>query len=421
MKIFIGSSSEAANNKNPNNILLKVAGILRGAGAEPVAWNDDDYNLFVVGNTTIENLETIVPRENIDASVFIYSTDDIIWWRDKINNKTIEKNAPRDNVLFEHGLFSGILGRKKSIIVKYGNVDKMPSDLYGVTYIDLSEDNKESGKSKLIRWVNDLETQLDITPNGQNNDNTGIGLNNADNLVIPTKIDETTQKTELIELVSIPQGTYHRLIDDEEIRIEKSFSISKYLITQSIYHSIMGNNPSQFKGGGLPVENILFREAIIFCNKLSVKEGYQEVYKINNDKIQWNEKAKGYRLPFEAEWEYVLGYNRRDIKENLNSLAWYRSNSKNETRNVGLKKDNKFGLFDLLGNVWEWCFDNFTENPPVETINSKFYFQNEDSALRVLRGGSYADFETKFTKGFRQKEIENTKNRFTGFRIVLQK
>ena len=157
MKIFIGSSTEAADKTNPNNILLKVAGILRGAGAEPVAWNDDDYDLFSVGNTTIENLETIVTRENIDASIFIYSADDKIWWRDKINDKIVEKNAPRDNVLFEHGLFSGILGRKKSIIIKYGEVDKIPSDLYGVTYIDLSDQNKESGKSRLIRWVNDLK------------------------------------------------------------------------------------------------------------------------------------------------------------------------------------------------------------------------------------------------------------------------
>ncbi|MDR3046336.1 MAG: nucleotide-binding protein [Bacteroidales bacterium] len=167
MKIFIGSSSEAADNTNPKNILLKVAEILREAGVEPVAWNNSDYDLFSVGNTTIENLETIVEREQIGASVFIFSADDKIWWRDKVNGKSEDKNAPRDNVIFEHGLFSGKLGRKKSIIVKCGEVEKMPSDLYGVTSIDLSKENREAGTRKLIQWVNNLKTEISNDTNSE--------------------------------------------------------------------------------------------------------------------------------------------------------------------------------------------------------------------------------------------------------------
>lgn len=81
-----------------------------------------------------------------------------------------------------------------------------------------------------------------------------------------------------------------------------------------------------------------------------------------------------------------------------------------------MKKENKYGLFDLLGNVWEWCFDNYKDNPPQTIV------LENNSKLRVLRGGSFADFDNMFTKqkAFRKKENESIKSRFTGFRVVLQ-
>jgi len=411
VKIFIGSSSEAADKTNPNNILLKVAEIIRGAKAIPVAWNDNDYNLFSIGKTTIENLETIVERMDIEASVFIYSADDKIWWRDKIDDKIEEKNAPRDNVLFEHGLFSGKLGREKSIIIKYGEVVKIPSDLYGVTYIDLSDKNKESGERQLIRWI------VELIKSKRDDENMGSSNVNNNNQEIIYKQNTLISKHDrMIELVLIPEGVYHRIIDDKRIKIDNPLFISKYLITQSIYNSIMGSNHlNHFTGDSLPVEKVSFRDAVTFCNILSNREGYDEVYRVSNQEIQWNENAKGYRLPFEIEWEYALGYDCIEIQENLDSLAWYNYNSGNKTHVVGLKKENDYGLFDLLGNVWEWCFDSYENNPPQTPV------LKNDCSLKVLRGGSFAEFKSAFTKNaFRKKENEFVSNRFTGFRVVLQ-
>jgi hypothetical protein len=397
MNIFIGSSSEAADN----DILLRVAAILRKAGAVPVLWNETP-SIFKAGMTTIETLEKIIEKKSINASVFIYTEDDKTWYRGYL------QNVPRDNIVFEHGLFTGMLGREKAIAVKFGNV-KMPSDLLGVTCVDFGR-SPEDATVNIKGWVKGL---LKMEQNNK------IGVKKGDepeqeitqNYEIPVASEKS-----LVEIISISQGVYYRLIDDKEIRINSSLHISKNVITQDVYQLIMGNNPSHFKGGSLPVEKISFIEAVTFCNRLSVRESYQEVYTINDGVIQWNETAKGYRLPFEIEWEYALGYDIREILENLSLLAWYCGNSDQKTHDVGLKKDNKYGLFDILGNVWEWCFDNYKDKPPQSMVSEN------GNRLRVLRGGSFADFESMFTKknAFRKKQDESIQNRITGLRIVLQ-
>ena len=239
--------------------------------------------------------------------------------------------------------------------------------------------------------------------------------------VFLNKIDKekkiVPEASRLIDFILINPGHYNRIIDQQLIKINYSFLISKHLITQRIYENIMGNNPSNFIGENLPVERVSFYDSIKFCNELSIKDGYEEVYKIANNKVILNEKVRGYRLPFEVEWEYVLGYD--NIEENLIKIARYYDNSGNITYDVGSlgeEGENKHGICDLLGNVWEWCFDNYKENPPQSIV------QEENNQLRVLRGGSFADFKTMFTteNAFRKKNNELTKNKFTGFRIVLQ-
>jgi hypothetical protein len=403
MKIFIGSSSEAADKTDPDkNILLKISGILRDARAEPVLWNEQP-SIFSVGRTTIENLEELVNREHIDAAVFIYSTDDKTWYRGE------EKTVPRDNVVFEHGLFTGILGREKAITVKVGNV-QMPSDLYGVTCIDYMK-NIEHAKLNIMQWVKKL---FNNTGNTNKDD---ISKSGNSNIETYQELKEEPSQG-LIELVSLPEGVvYKRISDNQKIEINNPFAISKTLITQNIYSLIMESNPSYFRGDDLPVENVTFHDAVIFCNKLSVKEGYSEVYTVINDNILYNQSVTGYRLPFEAEWEYALGYDSTDIQESLDMLAWYNDNSKKTTHEVSKKKENGLGIFDLLGNVWEWCFDNYKDNPPQTAV------LENNNKLRVLRGGSFADFKSMFTKekAFRKKENETIRNRFTGFRVILQK
>lgn len=145
MNIFIGSSNEA----HENGILLEIAKIVEDCRMNPIRWNQSP-SLFEVGKCTLENLEEMINKENISASIFIYSSDDKTWYRGK------DVGKPRDNVVFEHGLFSGKLGRTRSIIVKYGNVE-LPTDLCGITYIDFSEGKKTKGEIDLRNWLFNIE------------------------------------------------------------------------------------------------------------------------------------------------------------------------------------------------------------------------------------------------------------------------
>ena len=157
-----------------------------------------------------------------------------------------------------------------------------------------------------------------------------------------------------------------------EVRITRPFYLGIHEVTQAQYESVMGNNPSYFSaaGGGkdkvagqstgeLPVETVSWLDAVKFCNKLSEMEGRKPFYEINGETVRvpdW--KASRYRLPTEAEWEYACGGDPADLEEH----AWFDKNSGFVTHLVGKKLTNRFGLHDMLGNVWEWCWDAYDKD-----------------------------------------------------------
>lgn len=154
-----------------------------------------------------------------------------------------------------------------------------------------------------------------------------------------------------------------------------SFYIGKYEVTQAQWKAVMGsgNNPSYFKGDDLPVETVTWNDAKGFCRKLSGMTG------------------KTYGLPSEAEWEYACRARTTGaFAGNLDVMAWYSNNSDSKTHPVGQKQANAFGLFDMHGNVWEWCEDvwheNYNDNPPT---NGSAWLSGGDSWNGVLRGGSW--------------------------------
>src|SRR5262249_4981511 len=156
----------------------------------------------------------------------------------------------------------------------------------------------------------------------------------------------------------------------------KSFEMGKYEVTQEQWQAVMSNNPSHFKGANLPVDTVSWNDAQEYIKRLNAQnDGYT------------------YRLPTEAEWEYACRAGRMgDYTESLDEMAWYERNSANETHPVGQKKANGWGLYDMQGNVSEWCQDWFAEDyyshsPSIDPTGPKTS-KDLPMEMRVLRGCS---------------------------------
>jgi formylglycine-generating enzyme required for sulfatase activity len=186
-------------------------------------------------------------------------------------------------------------------------------------------------------------------------------------------------------MVEIPSGQIE-LRDDrtkQSWTVEiNSFLLGKFPVTQELYLAIANEDPSTIKGNKHPVETITWKDAVIFCNRLSEKMGINSCYQIqkDNETITFDTKAEGFRLPTEAEWEYACKAGTTGIRYGeLNNIAWYKNNSSMTTHIVGQKEPNPWGLYDMLGNVWEWCSDIYDE-----TVYGSY---------RTFRGGGWADEE----------------------------
>ena len=178
-----------------------------------------------------------------------------------------------------------------------------------------------------------------------------------------------------IKFALIPSGTFQMGSTDadkdaeldekprHEVRITRPFYLGVHEVTQGQYRAVMGENPSHFKrSDDLPVEEVSWLDAVRFCNKLSEREGRTPYYLIEDDDVTIA-GGDGYRLPTEAEWEYACraGTTTRfsfgDDENALGRYAWYLANSKYHTHPVGTKQPNAFGLYNMHGNVREWCWD----------------------------------------------------------------
>ena len=208
-----------------------------------------------------------------------------------------------------------------------------------------------------------------------------------------------------------------------------SFYIDKYEVTQEEYERVTGTNPSRWKGEANPVEQIRWKDAIEYCNARSRLESLQPAY--DEQTWQCDFEASGYRLPTEAEWEYTAragtstAYCFGDDRTQLGRHAWFKENCTRGPLPVGQKGPNPWGLYDMYGNVWEWCHDYYGED---------YYEQSPENnprgpgsgQTRVVRGGcwnsrpdmcrsSYRNYEDPvFTDTCFAKEIHG----FAGLRCV---
>ena len=186
-----------------------------------------------------------------------------------------------------------------------------------------------------------------------------------------------------------------------KVTLTQSFYMMKTEVTQDFYASVMGNRPSRHtRCSDCPVEQVSWFEAIAFVNQLSVLEGKEQCYAIDGENVTWKEDCSGWRLPTEAEWEYAARGGepyKYAGSNNINRIGWHGKNSDGMTHPVGQKQVNGYGLFDMSGNVNEWCWDEYGydySDAPLISRNPKGPRSKLGTIVsRVQRGGSYKDRE----------------------------
>ncbi len=203
----------------------------------------------------------------------------------------------------------------------------------------------------------------------------------------------------------------------------QDFWISRYEVTQELYEAVTGVNPGYFKGPQLPVEQVSWFNAVEFCNKLSGMAGFEPYYNIDKTKddpencnsgIRWivtiNKDAGGFRLPTSAEWEYAARGGSRGKyfwgDEMNGDYCWYSGNSGDRTHTVGTRKPNAYGIFDICGNVQEWCFD---------------WNQSFTGLYRVLRDGHFRISKEDMMIDIIDYRSPQFEFGFTGIRLVKNK
>jgi formylglycine-generating enzyme required for sulfatase activity len=321
-------------------------------------------------------------------------------------------------------------------------------------------------KNGLFKFTMPLKTDVQIQVGKQRQSIKTLDSCEVKDLGIIKECDTTKG---LIEMVSIPSGTFKmgnipNAQPLRDITISKSFLMGKYEVTQKQWKAIYGTNPSYFKGDdNLPVENITWFEAVQFCNDLSESEGLISCYKIYTDSITFDPSNNGYRLPTEAEWEYVArsgtktDYSQGNIDDfDINLISWGSTNSSNKTHPVGLKNPNAWNLYDLHGNVKEFVNDLYSSpnashvlyNLPIK-INNSFQYYKYNSSYEseltidplfsifrltkdkgnsyiytgtIFRGGSFMDSKNTMQSHYRFTQGKlDTRDKDTGFRVVRNK
>jgi len=228
-------------------------------------------------------------------------------------------------------------------------------------------------------------------------------------------------------LMGSPESEKGRYDDEtlHEVAISHDFYMSKYPVTQAEYERVVGHNPScSSKGIGddYPVYQVSWYDAVEYCNKLSELEGLTLCYSGRGENICCDWNANGYRLPTEAEWEYAArggqkagSYNVYAGSDTIGNVGWYVNNSGRKTHPVGGKQANELGIYDMSGNVWEWCWDRKGEYPTGGVMNPAV---SSAGSNRVVRGGSWFSFANSCRSAYRSRDYPSNSYYGVGFRVV---
>ena len=237
-------------------------------------------------------------------------------------------------------------------------------------------------------------------------------------------------------MVNIPSGRFlmgseigkadERPVREVEV---SSFWMMKYQVTQKEYQDLMNVNPGNFKHDHKPVQNVSWFDAITFCNKWSERDGLEEVYELDNfGGVRIHFDRVGYRLPTEAEWEYACRAGTTteffwgDSEADWDKYAWHDRNSDDQVHVVGQRNPNPWGLYDMTGNVWEWCSDWYDVDYYSfgEQINPRGP-KREYGESRVMRGGAWAYDPVRLRSAARLKRDPSLTDDVSGFRCVINR
>jgi sulfatase modifying factor 1 len=233
----------------------------------------------------------------------------------------------------------------------------------------------------------------------------------------------------LVELVDIPAGVFSMGSDEyasekpvHEVRIS-AFRCMKFPVTRRLYQDVMGKDPGRPAGEAddRPVNQVSWYDAIEFCNRLSEREGLTPAYRRDGDNVSWDTATDGYRLLTEAEWEYACRagtrtrYSFGDDESKLGEYAWYSENSGGRPQPVGTRQPNPWGLHDMHGNVYEWCWDWYGPYPSEPQGDPLGPPAGE---YRVLRGGSFDYRAVNLRSAVRVRSWPEGGNGYIGFRCA---
>jgi len=217
------------------------------------------------------------------------------------------------------------------------------------------------------------------------------------------------------EEINIPEHSNERPVHN--VILTKSFYVSIFEVSQRLYSIVMKENPSEEQFDYYPVYNVLWLDAIKFCNNLSLLDSLEPVYDISETTnfVKYDVEANGWKLPTEAEWEYFADLSIKNESELL-QYAWFTINSANNPHSIGRLEPNRYGLYDVLGNVWEWCWDWYDKDYYNSVFPVVVNPKGPDTGIEhTIRGGSCDDGKIYLRKEYRCPRKDGAK---IGFRIV---